>query len=111
MRSRRPERDGRFDRAQRPSRPDIQVEVSIIPEKKGSELLARQIKLTGCAYPLFEIARLVLAKPERYQVILKTIKKPDVLQLDLPDPPGEGDDPLDEGVTTNESGEGVLRLD
>src|SRR5690606_28141038 len=52
--------------------PDL--EVSFIPEEKGVESLARQIKLTGRAYPLFEIAYLVLKKPERYHVELVSKK-------------------------------------
>jgi hypothetical protein len=54
-----------------------ELEVSFIPEEKGVESLARQIKLTGRAYPLFEIAYLVLKKPERYHVQLSSRKKPD----------------------------------
>lgn len=54
-----------------------ELEVSFIPEEKGVESLARQIKLTGRAYPLFEIAYLVLKKPERYHVQLSSKKKPD----------------------------------
>ena len=51
--------------------------MAFIPEEKGVESLARQIRLTGRAYPLFEIAFLVLRKPERYHVQLQVIKKPD----------------------------------
>lgn len=63
-----------------PARPEIKLpdlEVSFIPEEKGVESLARQIKLTGRAYPLFEIAYLVLKKPERYHVQLSSKKKED----------------------------------
>lgn len=49
--------------------------MNFIPEEKGVESLARQIKLTGRAYPLFEIATLVLKKPERYQVQFVSQKK------------------------------------
>src|SRR6185436_12621193 len=55
--------------------PDL--DVTFLPEDKGVESLARQIKLTGRAYPLFEIAYLVLKKPERYHVQLISKKKPD----------------------------------
>ncbi len=51
------------------------IEVNFIPEEKGVESLARQIKLTGRAYPLFEIAMLVLKKAERYHVQLVSQKK------------------------------------
>jgi hypothetical protein len=51
--------------------------VAFIPDDKGVDSLARQIKMTGRAYPLFEIAQMVLQKPERYSVTLTTKKKPD----------------------------------
>ena len=51
--------------------------MALQPEKNGVESLARQIKHTGRSYPLFDIARLILAKPERYLVVLKTRKKED----------------------------------
>jgi hypothetical protein len=76
-----PRRDQR-DQGGRPpeDRPQIKLpdlEVSFIPEDKGVESLARQIKLSGRAYPLFEIAYLVLKKPERYHVHLSSKKKED----------------------------------
>jgi hypothetical protein len=61
-------------------RPQIklpELEVTFIPEEKGVESLARQIKLSGRSYPLFEIAYLVLKKPERYHVQLISKKKED----------------------------------
>ncbi len=39
-----------------------------MPEDKGVESLARQIKMNGRAYPLFQIARMILQKPERHTV-------------------------------------------
>ena len=66
-----------FRRNEAPPRPLLELDVAIQPEKNGVESLARQIKHTGRAYPLFDIARLILAKPERYLVILKTRKKED----------------------------------
>ena len=51
--------------------------MTFFPEEKGVESLARQIKLSGRAYPLFEIAYLVLKKPERYHVQLTSKKKED----------------------------------
>lgn len=41
------------------------------------ESLARQIRLTGRAYPLFDIGYLILKKPDRYTVRFSVIKKPD----------------------------------
>jgi hypothetical protein len=53
--------------------PDLNV--AFIPEEKGVEQLARQIKVTGRAYPLFQIALLILQKGERYTVALTAKKK------------------------------------
>ncbi len=62
---RRQERPAPREEAPLPPPP---VTVSILPEEKGVESLARQIRVTGRAYPLFDIARLILQKPERQQV-------------------------------------------
>ena len=51
-----------------------EVNLSLIPDEKGVESLARQIKITGRAYPLFDIAQIILQKPERHQVVF-SIKK------------------------------------
>jgi hypothetical protein len=50
------------------------VAVSIIADEKGVESLARQIRVTGRAYPLFDIAQLILQKPERHVVKFEVIK-------------------------------------
>jgi hypothetical protein len=73
-------RDDRRDEGMERREPQIQlpeVEASILPEGKGVEALAHQIKLYGRAYPLFDIARLVLKKPDRYTVRFDVIKKQD----------------------------------
>lgn len=70
-----PRRDAR--RPAPPPVPFVEVQVSYIPDDKGVDSLARQIKMTGRAYPLFEIAQMVLQKPERYSVTLTVKKKPD----------------------------------
>jgi hypothetical protein len=80
--SREPGRQQFYDRSRRPERseplpPPIEVNVSFVPEEKGVESLARQIRLTGRAYPLFDVAFLVLKKPERYTIRFSEIKKPD----------------------------------
>jgi len=49
----------------------------MLPEEKGVESLARQIRITGRAYPLFDIARLILQKPERQQVRFDVQKNPE----------------------------------
>ena len=48
--------------------PPVQLTVSLLPEETGVESLARQIRMTGRAYPLFDIAQLILSKPERHQI-------------------------------------------
>ncbi len=88
-----PRRDGRGapnrdQGAHAPERPQVKVpdlEVTFIPEDKGVESLARQIKLSGRAYPLFEIAYLVLKKPERYHVQLTPKRKEDGQPMQLLD--------------------------
>ncbi|HEY2329927.1 MAG TPA: hypothetical protein VGI63_08970 [Verrucomicrobiae bacterium] len=54
-----------------------ELNVAFVPEEKGVEQLSRQIKMTGRAYPLFQIAQLILEKAERYSVHLTTKKKAD----------------------------------
>src|SRR5262252_501570 len=48
-----------------------EINVSLVPEEKGVESLARQIKMTGRAYPLFDIAQMILQKPERHSVVFR----------------------------------------
>jgi hypothetical protein len=66
-------------RGERPAPPAPLPEftVAFIPEERGVEQLARQIKVTGRAYPLFQIALLILQKAERYSVQLAAKKKAD----------------------------------
>jgi len=79
----RPARAPQSDRGERrdfrpPPRPEPEplpeINVRIIAEEKGADLLARQIKATGRAYALFDIARLVMQKPERYTLAF-SVKK------------------------------------
>lgn len=65
-----------FERPEPPA-PLPDIAVSLLPDEKGVEHLARQIRMTGRAYPLFQIAHLVLQKPERYSVRLSVKKKAD----------------------------------
>src|SRR5215469_27879 len=65
--------DRGFDRGQPRERretppPLPEINVALTPDERGVESLARQIKATARAYPLFDIARLILQKPERYSV-------------------------------------------
>ncbi len=57
-----------------PPPPLPEINLSLVPEGKGVESLARQIKMTGRAYPLFEIAQMILAKPERHTVVFEVKK-------------------------------------
>lgn len=57
-----------------PPAPFVEVQGAYIPDDKGVDSLSRQIKMTGRSYPLFEIAQMILQKPERYSVTL-TVKK------------------------------------
>jgi hypothetical protein len=57
-----------------PPLPLPEIDLSLRPEDKGVESLARQIKMTGRAYPLFDIAQMILQKPERHTVIF-SVKK------------------------------------
>jgi hypothetical protein len=72
--------DRRDDRPERPVEilaPLPELNVAFIPEERGVEQLARQIKVSGRAYPLFQIAQLILQKAERYSVQLTARKKAD----------------------------------
>ncbi|MCX8091120.1 MAG: hypothetical protein N3I86_09360 [Verrucomicrobiae bacterium] len=67
---RRPTRERRPKAREAPAarkpEPLPEIKVAIVPDEPRVESLVRQIKATGRAYPLFEIARLILQKPERY---------------------------------------------
>ena len=64
-------RKGNFRRNETPPRPPLELDAFIRPERNGVEALAKQIKTTGRAYPLFDIARLIIAKGERYEVVFE----------------------------------------
>lgn len=66
-------RDDRRERREPPA-PLPELNASLVPEEKGVESLARQIKMAGRAYPLFDIAQMILQKPERHTVVF-SIKK------------------------------------
>lgn len=74
VQGRRPDR--RMERGRRPQpqeapQPEVplpEIEVEFIADERGVESLTKQIKLRGRAYPLFEIAKLILKTPDRYQV-------------------------------------------
>src|SRR6266853_1821858 len=66
--------DRRDDRRGPPPPPLPEIALSLLPDEKGVESLARQIKMTGRAYPLFEIAQMILQKPERHTVVFAVEK-------------------------------------
>jgi len=73
-----PRREDRRERELREPPPPLpEITVTFLPDERGVESLARQIKVTGRAFPLFQIAQIVLAKPERYSVQLGVTKNAD----------------------------------
>lgn len=50
------------------------ISAALIPDERGVQSMARQVKMTGRAFPLFDIAFLILQKPERYSIRL-TVEK------------------------------------
>jgi hypothetical protein len=67
----------RQEERREPATPLPEVGVSFVPEEKGVESIARQIRLTGRAYPIFGIGHLILKKPDRYRVSFNVVQKPD----------------------------------
>jgi hypothetical protein len=51
------------------------VAVTFLPDDKGVESLSRQIKMSGRSFPLFDIAHMILQKPERHVVRFETKAK------------------------------------
>ncbi len=69
-------RDKRGSKPIRSQVPQLDIKVDFVPDTRGVESIAKEIRLTGRAYPLFQIALLVLGRPERYTVRLRVMKKP-----------------------------------
>src|SRR5215467_157310 len=69
-------RDQREQQRERrePPPPLPDVGITLLPDDKGVESLARQIRMTGRAYPLFEIAQMILQRPDRLSVIFNVKK-------------------------------------
>lgn len=63
-----PRRDDRGPRREeRPApQPLPEVNLSLVPDSTGVDMLAKQIRMTGRAFPLFQIALMILEKPERH---------------------------------------------
>ncbi len=53
-----------------------EIDVAVVPEERGVESLARQVKVSGRAYPLFDIAQMILQKPERHTFVFSIKKNP-----------------------------------
>jgi hypothetical protein len=68
---------GRPTEHREPPPPLPELEVAIQTDEKGAESLARQIRMTGRAYPLFDIAAMILQKPDRYLVVFSVKKNPE----------------------------------
>ena len=69
-------RDSRGGKFNRPQAPQLDLKVDFLPDVDGVESIAKEIKLTGRSYPLFQIALLVLERPARYTIRLRVQKKP-----------------------------------
>ena len=54
-----------------------EINVALMPDDKGVDSLSRQIKMSGRSFPLFDIAQMILQKPERQTVRFSVKKKPD----------------------------------
>ncbi len=65
----RRDRPGRGGERRPPPAPLPEIGVNLVPDEKGVDSLARQIKMTGRAYPLFDIAQMILQRPERVSVV------------------------------------------
>lgn len=95
--ARRPERRSKHPagrRLQQETKPALEGwRVQILADPRGEEGLARQIKTDARAYPLFDLALLVLERPERYLAELRrdSAAAPALYQL-----------PLDGSVWTSE---------
>jgi hypothetical protein len=68
--------DRRDDRRE-PVMPLPEITIALMPDDKGVDSLSRQIKMSGRSFPLFDIAQMILQKPERQQVRFGVKKKPD----------------------------------
>src|SRR4051812_40053666 len=70
-----PRQQGRERREHRPTpAPLPEIAISLVSDEKGVDSLAKQIRMTGRAYPLFEIAWMILQRPERLSAIFSVRK-------------------------------------
>jgi hypothetical protein len=75
--ARRDDRGDRRPEHREPPAPLPEISVQLMPDDKGVDSLSRQIKISGRSFPLFDIAQMILKKPERQQVRFEVRKKPD----------------------------------
>ena len=61
---------GQREERREPVAPLPEITVTLMPDDKGVDSLSRQIKMSGRSFPLFDIAQMILQKPERQQVRL-----------------------------------------
>jgi hypothetical protein len=69
-----PFRGGRRDDRRDQPEPLPPIDVEMRPDPAGVVSLARQIKLSGRAYPLLEVAGLVIQKPDRYEITFRPMR-------------------------------------
>lgn len=84
------DRGGRGDYNRRPAPPPVfqpTVDVAFYPEEAPFKALTGAIKQSGRTFELFEIARLILDKPERFVVVLRPLgNSPEAcLYISVPD--------------------------
>jgi len=66
-----PRRDQRGDGRQAQEAPPKDITLVFQPAQEGVAFIAQQIKTSGCAYPVFDLARLILNNRDRYQLIFE----------------------------------------
>lgn len=77
-RDERPRRPDRERRAPRDEPRPAEVKVEFLPEPAATEMIIRQIRASGRTYPVIEVARMFLDRPERYLVRVSA-GKPEVI--------------------------------
>lgn len=72
-----PRREGRNEGRGAPARDSFQptVKVDLYPQDEAFEALVQRLRATARTYQLFEIAQLLLQKPERYVVVVANKEK------------------------------------
>ena len=58
----------------RPQQPSLPKDVTLFfqPAREGVAFIAQQIKTSGCAYPVFDLARLILNNRDRYSLVFES---------------------------------------